>query len=136
LSRIVSVTVTRGIRIQVKSRYLRSQSDPQSGRFAFAYTVEIRNDGKHSAQLLTRHWVITDADDGVREVRGDGVVGEQPKLEPGQSFEYTSGCILGTPWGTMHGSYQFRREDGESFDAEISPFLLASTAIETTQSLN
>lgn len=122
--------------MRVKSEYLRSQSRPASGRFAFSYTVTITNESAETVQLRTRHWIITDANEEVREVRGEGVVGEQPTLTPGQRFEYTSGAVLGTPWGTMQGSYRFVREPGEAFDAEIAPFLLASAFIETARSAN
>lgn len=122
----MSEAVTEGVRVRVQSRFLPHQSAPQSARFVFAYTVTIRNEGTEAVQLKTRHWVITHANGRVEEVRGEGVVGEKPVLQPKQSFEYTSGCILHTPWGTMHGSYQLYRPDGSYFDAEISPFLLAT----------
>ncbi len=134
--RAVSDAITEGIRIKVKCSYLEGQSVPSAGRFAFAYTVMISNEGEQPAQLISRHWVITDADDVIREVRGEGVVGEQPKLEPGETFEYTSGCVLSTAWGTMHGTYRFTRTDGEDFDAEIAPFLLASKSVETAYAAN
>jgi ApaG protein len=123
---IVSIAVTRGIRVSVEMAYLAEQSDPMSKRFVFAYTVTIANEGRDTVKLRTRHWVITDASGHVEEVRGEGVVGEQPVLEPNQAFQYTSGCILKTPWGTMSGSYQMFMRDGSSFDAEIAPFLLAT----------
>jgi ApaG protein len=118
----VSTALTDGIRVSVTSTYLPEQSAPRAKRYVFAYTVRISNEGEATAQLRTRHWVITDGDGRVEEVRGDGVVGAQPTLRPGQSFEYTSGCVLRTPRGTMHGTYQMHREDGRSFDAEIAPF--------------
>jgi ApaG protein len=121
----MSEAVTRGIRVSVESRYLPERSSPSGRQFAFAYTVTITNEGDHPTRLVSRHWVITDADGNVQEVRGDGVVGAQPRLSPGQSFEYTSWCMLPTPHGTMQGTYQMSRDDGDKFDAEIAPFLLA-----------
>jgi ApaG protein len=100
------------------------RSDPAQGRWLFAYDVRVVNEGDVRAQLLSRHWIITDANGKVQEVRGPGVVGEQPVLEPGESFEYTSACPLETAYGTMHGSYQMEADAGERFDAEIAPFLL------------
>lgn len=122
----MSVAVTRGIRVKVESTYLPEQSNPNERRFVFAYTVVISNEGKEVVQLKTRHWIITDASGHVQEVRGEGVVGEKPKLEPNEAFTYTSGCVLKTPWGTMNGTYQMYRIDGSHFDAEIAPFLLAT----------
>ena len=90
----------------------------------FSYTITIQNEGQIPARLLTRHWLITDANGKVQEVRGDGVVGEQPFIQPGQQYEYTSGCLLKTPHGSMHGTYQMVRDDGSSFDAVIAPFSL------------
>ena len=121
-----SCAETLGIRVRVQSHYLAEQSSPRGERYAFAYTITISNEGTRSAQLRTRHWIITDAHGKVQEVRGDGVVGEQPKLSPGQSFQYTSGCVLTTPVGTMHGTYRFWCDDGSYFDAVIAPFSLAS----------
>lgn len=121
-----SLAVTDGIRVRVQSQYLPDQSSPRDERYVFAYTITISNEGTSTAQLKTRHWIITDARGEIEEVRGDGVVGEQPRLSPGQSFQYTSGCVLETPVGTMHGSYRFWRDDGSYFDAEIAPFSLAS----------
>jgi ApaG protein len=119
----MSNAVTKGIRVAVRTSYLEERSGP--GQFAFAYTIRISNEGDATAQLLTRHWIITNAEGEVQEVKGDGVVGMQPVLTPGESFEYTSGCVLTTPQGTMQGTYQMTREDGTRFDAEIAPFLLA-----------
>ena len=119
-----SSALTNGIRVSVRSQYLAEQSAPELDRYVFAYTVAIANEGHHPAQLRTRHWVITDAHGKIEEVRGDGVVGEQPRLVPGQSFQYTSGCVLTTPLGTMHGSYQMWHDDGSWFDAEIAAFSL------------
>ncbi len=111
--------------IQVQPRYLAEQSDPEDSRFLFAYTVTIRNTGDVTAQLLSRHWIITDAEGQVEEVRGPGVVGEQPVLRPGEAFQYTSGCPLATPVGSMHGSYQCIAEDGTAFEASIPEFVLS-----------
>ncbi len=122
----MSTAVTRGIRVSVQSRYLQERSSPAQGQYAFAYTVTIANEGTETAQLRTRHWIITDGRGTVEEVRGDGVVGEQPRLEPGESFQYTSGCVLTTPVGEMHGEYRFIRDDGSYFDASIAPFSLAT----------
>jgi ApaG protein len=122
-----SSALTHGIRVRVQSLYLAEQSSPPDDRYVFAYTISISNEGARTAQLRTRHWIITNGHGGVEEVRGDGVVGEQPKLAPGQTFQYTSGCVLGTPVGTMQGSYRFWRDDGSYFDAEIATFSLAST---------
>lgn len=119
-----SDVTTDGIRVRVGAQYLPNQSSPQAGRFAYAYRVKIHNDGDATAQLLTREWLILDADNGRRVVKGDGVVGEQPLLAPGEGFEYVSGCTLPTEWGTMEGSYQFVREDGSSFEAAVGRFFL------------
>ncbi len=113
------------ISVSVSSEYLADQSSPEDDRFVFAYTVIIRNVGTVAAQLISRHWVITDANTAVQEVRGLGVVGNQPLLAPGAEFSYTSGCVLPTPVGTMYGSYQMTAEDGTQFDALIEPFILA-----------
>jgi ApaG protein len=125
-----SSMVTDGIRVTVQSLYLADQSSPHDDRYVFAYTVAITNEGVVPAQLRTRHWVITDGRGGVEEVRGDGVVGEQPRLGPGETFQYTSGCVLTTPVGTMHGSYRMMRDDGLAFDVTIAPFSLASASRE------
>lgn len=132
----VTNTLTKGVRVEVESQYLSAQSDPSRDRFVFMYTVTITNESDETVQLLTRHWVITDAHDDVREVRGDGVVGQQPVLGPGESHQYQSGCILATTWGTMHGSYEFRRSNRSSFDAEIEPFLLAAPTVSTAREFN
>lgn len=121
-----SSAVTQGIRVQVQSQYLPEQSSPTDDRYVFAYTITISNESRSTAQLRTRHWIITDGRGEVEEVKGDGVVGEQPRLSPGQRFQYTSGCVLTTPIGTMHGSYRFWRDDGTYFDVTIAPFSLAS----------
>jgi ApaG protein len=121
-----SQAVTQGIRVRVQSAYLPDQSSPDDDRYVFAYTITITNESTFTAQLRTRHWIITDSRGSVEEVKGDGVVGEQPRLGPGQSFQYPSGCVLKTPIGTMQGSYRFWRDDGTYFDATIAPFSLAS----------
>jgi ApaG protein len=113
------------IRVEVETSYLEEQSEPRERRFVFSYTITIRNEGEVPAKLMTRHWVITDADGHVREVRGDGVVGEQPYLLPGQGFRYSSGAVLETPVGSMHGSYQMVGDDGARFEAPIPAFRLA-----------
>ena len=113
------------IDIVVATQYLDDQSTPEENRYAFAYTIRIRNRGDVPARLLTRHWVITDANGKVQEVRGDGVVGEQPRLRPGEDFEYTSGAVLETNVGTMRGSYQWVADDGTRFDAPIAQFTLS-----------
>lgn len=113
------------IRVEAAPRFLPDQSDPGSNRYVFSYTISIRNEGNVPAQLISRHWIITDADGQVQEVRGLGVVGHQPLLAPGQSFEYTSGCALATPVGTMKGSYQMTAEDGVAFEAPIAEFVLS-----------
>ena len=115
---------TRGIRICVQSAYVPERSEPDQNEWFFAYNVRISNEGNETAQLVSRHWIITDADGRVEEVRGPGVVGEQPVLAPGESFEYTSGCPLRTAFGTMHGTYQMVTSRGERFDAEIAAFSL------------
>jgi ApaG protein len=120
---------THSIRVDVETSYLEDQSDPKALRFVFAYTITIRNEGQVPARLLTRHWVITDANGKVQEVRGDGVVGEQPYLKPGQGFRYSSGAVLETPVGAMQGSYQMVADDGLHFDAPIPPFRLAKPGV-------
>ncbi|MDQ2696656.1 MAG: Co2+/Mg2+ efflux protein ApaG [Pseudomonadota bacterium] len=114
------------IKVVARPAYIEDQSVPEQNRYVFAYTITIHNEGKIAAQLLTRHWIITDANGKVQEVRGDGVVGEQPYLRPGEGFQYTSGAILETPVGSMHGSYQMRADDGVTFDAEIPIFVLSA----------
>jgi ApaG protein len=121
----MSTALTRGIRVTVRAQYLPERSSPKGGQYAFAYTVRISNEGEEIAQLRTRHWVITDGEGKVQEVRGEGVVGEKPILKPGQAFEYTSWCMLATPHGSMHGTYQMHTNDGAQFDAQIAPFSLA-----------
>jgi ApaG protein len=113
------------LEISIATQFLDEQSDPEADRYAFAYTIRIRNLGRLPAQLLNRHWIITDANGKVEEVRGEGVVGEQPRLEPGEQFTYTSGAVLGTSVGTMEGSYDMAGDDGTRFDAPIPPFTLS-----------
>lgn len=113
------------ITVSSQTQHVPEQSDEESNRFVFTYTVTIRNTGSVPAQLISRHWVITDARNQVQEVRGLGVVGAQPLLKPGESFEYTSGTAIATPVGTMHGSYQMVAEDGTQFEAPIPEFTLA-----------
>ena len=115
---------TNGILVEVQSFYLEEQSHPAQRHFVFAYTITISNNGREVVQLRTRHWIISDGHGDVEEVKGPGVVGEQPVLSPGESFRYSSGAVLPTERGTMHGSYQMHRADGAMFDAEIAPFLL------------
>jgi ApaG protein len=117
------------IRVEVETSYVEEQSDPRDKRFVFSYTVTIRNEGQVPARLLTRHWIITDANGNVKETRGDGVVGEQPYLKPGQGFRYSSGTVIETPVGSMQGSYQMLADDGAQFDAPIRPFRLAMPGI-------
>lgn len=113
------------VEIEVEAVYLPTQSNPTENRYAFAYTVDIHNTGAVDVQLLSRHWIITDAEGSVREVHGEGVVGQQPRIAPGESFHYTSGTVLETPVGTMHGSYRMQASDGVEFDAMIKAFRLA-----------
>jgi ApaG protein len=120
----MSSAVTEGLRVEVQSQYQPERSEPGQRRWLFSYTVTIANEGDEPAQLMTRHWVIVDGTGHREDVRGDGVVGHQPRLEPGQSFEYTSYCVLKTSHGSMRGSYQLVRDDGRRFDAEIAQFPL------------
>jgi len=113
------------VSVSVRSRFVPEQSQPEAGQYVFAYTVTIRNEGRVAAKLLTRHWIITDGHGEVQEVRGEGVVGEQPHLGPGEAFRYTSGAVLTTPVGSMQGSYQMRADDGTEFEAPIEPFSLS-----------
>lgn len=113
------------ISINVDTAYLAEQSDPSADRYVFTYTITITNSGTVAAQLISRHWIITDAENVTQEVKGLGVVGEQPLLRPGEHFEYTSGTALATPVGTMRGTYQMVAEDGNKFDAEIPQFTLS-----------
>jgi len=113
------------IEIKTACRFIPEQSDVEAERYVFAYHITIRNTGRVSAQLMSRHWIITDAEGAVQEVQGAGVVGQQPVLSPGEAFEYTSGCTIASPVGTMKGSYQMVTEDGTHFDAPIAEFTLA-----------
>ncbi len=117
------------IKVDVETRYIEEQSNPEQNYYVFAYTITIQNQGQQTAQLLTRHWVITDSNHKVQEVRGDGVVGEQPILKPGEQFVYTSGTMLETSVGTMKGSYQMESADGSKFDATIEEFVLSTPRI-------
>jgi ApaG protein len=121
----VSPTTTRGIQIEVKTAYLRERSAPAESSYLFMYTIRISNVGTETAQLISREWIITNADGEVERVKGPGVVGEKPVLPPGGSFEYTSYCPLKTPVGSMQGTYQMVTANGEHFDAVIAPFTLA-----------
>lgn len=116
----------QNILVDVKTEYVPDQSDKEQQRFVFAYHVTISNEGDHPAQLLSRHWVITDGNEHVQEVRGEGVIGEQPTIKPGENFEYTSGAVLETPVGSMHGSYEMIDANGDMFHAQIPVFTLAS----------
>ena len=118
----MSTAVTQGIQVDVQSAFRPDRSE--AGRFLFTYTIRISNRGERAAQLVSRHWIITDATGQKQEVVGDGVVGQQPLLSPGEHFEYTSFCVLETPHGSMRGTYRMQREDGASFEAEIAPFPL------------
>jgi len=113
------------IKVNVETQYLEEQSAPEQNRYVFAYTITISNEGKVPARLLTRHWIITDANGKEQEVKGEGVVGEQPYLKPGQGFQYTSGTMLETPVGSMRGSYHMHADDGVDFNAEIPAFTLS-----------
>jgi ApaG protein len=121
----MSETVTRDVRIKVQPRYVVEQSDPANQHYLFAYHISIRNQGNETVQLISRHWIITNGEGHTEEVRGPGVVGYQPTLKPGEEFQYTSGCPLTTPVGTMHGSFQMVTAEGQNFDAMIEPFRLA-----------
>jgi ApaG protein len=122
----VSDALTSGIRVRVKSEYRPDRSAPAAGRYLFTYTVRISNEGERPAKLVSRHWIITDAQGEREEVVGEGVVGQQPRLGAGESFEYTSFCILKTPHGSMRGTYRMVRDDDTAFDATIAPFALVT----------
>jgi ApaG protein len=124
-----SDTVTEGIRVQAAAQYLEGESEPDQRQYLFAYRIRIRNEGTRRARLKSRHWIIVDADNHREDVRGPGVVGKTPLLAPGESFEYSSGCPLRTPWGTMEGSYTMERDDGSSFEAAVGRFFLVSSAL-------
>lgn len=117
------------IDVRAMAQYIPEQSEPDENKYVFAYRIVIANHGSVPAQLISRHWIITDGEGKVQEVRGSGVVGEQPNLAPGESFEYTSGSVLETPVGTMHGSYQMVADDGHRFEAAIPPFSLAMPSV-------
>ncbi len=117
--------ITRGIRVNVESEFRDDDSSPEDDIYVFAYHVTISNHGDKPVQLMTRHWIITDADGKVEEVKGAGVIGAQPTIEPGQGFSYSSFCPLKTPVGSMYGTYQMVTQEGDSFDAVIAPFTLA-----------
>ncbi|MFZ5895654.1 MAG: Co2+/Mg2+ efflux protein ApaG [Myxococcota bacterium] len=119
-----SETITKGVRVHVEARFSPNHSDPKKREWFFLYTIQIKNEASSTVQLVNRHWVITDAHGHVEEVRGPGVVGKQPVLKSGESFEYTSGCPLKTPFGSMRGSYEMVSESGDRFDAAIAPFAL------------
>lgn len=122
----MSDTTTQGIRIHAEPHYLAGRSKPAAGQYVFAYQITISNEGDTPAKLISRHWVVSDSTGEEQHVRGPGVVGEQPRLEPGQQFEYTSFCPLPTAVGSMHGEFQMVRDDGVEFDARIKPFTLAA----------
>ncbi len=122
-------TQPHGIKVDVETSFVAEQSDPEKSKYVFSYTITIRNEGTVPARLMARHWIITHANGKVQEVRGDGVVGEQPYLKPGQGFRYSSGATLETPVGVMQGSYQMIAEDGKHFDAPIAPFRLAMPGV-------
>jgi ApaG protein len=122
----VSTALTAGIRVNVRSEFRAERSQPSAGRWLFSYTIRISNEGAAPAKLVSRHWIIIDANGEREEVIGDGVVGQQPLLAAGESFEYTSFCVLKTPHGSMRGTYQMAREDGSRFEAEIAPFSLVA----------
>ena len=119
-----SEAITNNIRVHVDSEYDPSRSNPDRNQWFFLYTVRIANEGRETVRLISRHWIITDAVGKVEEVRGPGVVGKQPVLAPGESFEYTSGCPLTLPFGTMHGTYQMVNDHSDEFEIEIAPFTL------------
>ena len=127
---MVTEAVTRGVRVRAEPRYHPERSDPIVGEWFFSYTVEITNEGDRPVRLVARHWVITDAGGREQHVRGAGIVGEQPRLLPGQRFRYTSFCPLPTSLGSMHGSYTARTDQGEEFEVEIAPFVLVDPATE------
>jgi ApaG protein len=122
---IMNTENNHNIIVEVETSYVEGQSEPDNERYVFSYTITIRNEGGQPAQLLSRHWIITDAHGNIQEVKGEGVVGEQPHLNPGEGFQYTSGAMISTPVGSMRGTYQMLADDGNEFDAEIPPFTLA-----------
>ncbi|PZO74131.1 MAG: Co2+/Mg2+ efflux protein ApaG [Sphingomonas taxi] len=124
-----NAATTDGVTVRVSVSYLPEQSEPERGRWFWAYHIRLENEGAETVQLLTRHWVITDGRGARHSVEGEGVVGEQPVIEPGASFDYVSGCPLATPSGAMHGNYRMVREDGAIFDVEIPRFSLFAPAV-------
>jgi ApaG protein len=124
IPKVVSEAVTEGVRVRVRSQYLPERSSVPNRQYAFAYTIRISNESSRTVQLRARHWIITHGDGHMEEVRGPGVVGEQPLLKTGDSFEYTSGCVLGTSRGSMKGTYLMVTPDGEAFEATIAEFAL------------
>ena len=120
-----SEAVTRGVRVHVSAHYSQTRSEPLRNLWFFIYRVEIFNESPETIQLISRHWTITDADSGIEEVRGIGVIGQQPTMDPGESFEYTSGCPLKTPFGMMHGTYHMVTAEGHQFDVQVAPFTLS-----------
>lgn len=120
------MAVEYSIEVEAQAQYLPEQSSPEDSRYVFAYTITITNRGTAAAQLISRHWIIDDAEDNRQEVRGEGVIGEQPRLVPGEQFQYTSGTVLQTPVGSMRGSYQMQGDDGSCFEAEIPAFTLST----------
>lgn len=127
-STLASATVTEGIRIEANASFMPEESDVKNDKFVFGYRITIVNEGDEAARLLTRHWVIIDADGHREEVRGPGVVDKTPRIEPGETFEYTSYSVIATEWGTMEGEYQMTRDDGTTFDARIGRFYLTRKA--------
>ena len=125
LNHTMSEETNYNIKVTVGSQYIEAESNPEANRFVFAYTITIENRGDIAAKLLSRHWIITDANNRVQEVKGKGVIGEQPYLRPGDSFQYTSGTMMETPVGSMQGTYQMIADDEYHFDAMIEPFTLA-----------
>ncbi len=121
----MSSAITKSVKVEVETEYIADRSDVERGYYFFAYHVTITNEGEEAVQLISRHWIITNANGMVEEVKGPGVIGEQPLIEPGDSYKYSSFCPLNTPVGTMHGTYQMVSDDGEEFDAIIAPFQLA-----------
>ena len=126
---ILPTATTEGIRVTVRTRYLPERSKPMANQYVFAYEITLENEGEEPAQLMTRHWIIFDADGRKQEVRGEGVVGEQPLLEAGDEFSYTSFCPLSTSWGSMRGTYGMVRPDGRTFDAVIPEFILGEPEV-------
>lgn len=123
--------VTRNIRVSVDTEYSPAHSNPQMNKWFFLYTIRLTNEGKETVQLLSRHWIITDSKGKVEEVQGPGVIGQQPVLEPGESFEYTSGCPLDTPFGSMRGTYQMMTDKDEDFEIQIPHFVLTTEPFDT-----